>query len=93
MKTEHVPGQKKCKIMLYALSTCQWCRKTKEHLSSLGVEYDFVHVDLLPSKEQEEAEKQVAKWNPERSFPTIVFDDKDCIVGFRPEEINKRVGK
>ena len=33
--------------MLYALSTCVWCRRTKQLLDQLGVEYDYVDVDLL----------------------------------------------
>jgi hypothetical protein len=27
------------------------------------------------------------KWNPKGSFPTLVIDDKRCIVGFREDEI------
>jgi len=36
--------------MLYALSTCVWCKKTKELLASLGVDHSYVFVDLLPRR-------------------------------------------
>ena len=38
---------KKHRVMLYALSTCIWCKKTKKLLDNLDVCYDFVFVDLL----------------------------------------------
>ena len=89
MKVEHMTGKEAGKVMLYALSTCGWCRKTKELLSDLGVAYDYVYVDLLTGAEREEAIKAVTKWNPARSFPTIVLNDDKCIIGFKEEDIKK----
>ena len=91
MKIEHVAGKKKAKIMVYALSTCVWCNRTKKYLSELGVEYYFTNVDLLAPDQREEAEKEIMKWNPSCSFPTIVINDKDCVIGFNPEEIEKSI--
>ena len=53
MSVEHVAGKNVGKIMLYALSTCGWCRKTRDLLESLGVEYDYVYVDLLSGEDRE----------------------------------------
>ncbi len=39
--------------MLYALSTCQWCHKTKTLLEELGIAFDYDYVDLLEGKEQD----------------------------------------
>ena len=91
MKKEHVPGKKKCDLMLYALSTCVWCKKTKQLLKDLGVDYDYVFVDLAQGKDQEEAEQELRKWNPDGSFPTLVIDNKECIVGYKPDEIKQRL--
>jgi glutaredoxin len=93
MKTEHVEGKNKGDILLFALSTCVWCRKTKELLKELGVEYSYVYVDLLSGKELDDTEKQLKKWNPSCTFPTVVFDHKDCIVGYQKEEIEERLRK
>lgn len=90
---KHISGKKKGNILMFAISTCMWCRKTKKLLGELGVDYDYVDVDLLPDEEKEEVEKKIGKWNPSVSFPTIVIDDKECIVGFRPEEIKEKIGK
>jgi glutaredoxin len=92
MSTEHVPGKKKGSIMLYALSTCGWCSRVKDLLRELGVEFDYTYVDLLEGKEQDEAMDQVEKWNPSGSFPTLVIDNKKCIVGFREPEIREALG-
>lgn len=92
MKIEHVEGENKGKIMLYALSTCGWCRKTKEFLNKLGVEYDFVYVDNLEGDDREKTIDEVKKWNPRCSFPTIVINGKECIVGFKEDKIKEALG-
>ena len=84
--TQHVSGVKKGKVMLYALSTCPWCRKTKALLNNLRVDYTYVDVDLLSSDDREEALEEVRKWNPPCSFPTLVINDNKCIVGFKEDE-------
>ena len=89
MRIEHVEGENKGKIMLYALSTCGWCRKTKEFLNDLGVEYDYVFVDLLEENDQEQSKKEIMKWNPRCSFPTVVVNDKECIVGYDETKIKE----
>jgi len=81
MAMTHVPGQNKGRIILYALSTCGWCRKTKQLLDQLGVEYSFVDVDLLQGEERTKVAEEVKKLNPRSSFPTMAIKDQ-CIVGY-----------
>lgn len=76
-------------VMLYALSTCIWCKKTKKLLDTLGVEYRFIWVDQLSGAEEDEVMAQVKKHNPECTFPTLVVDGKRCIVGFKEPEIRQ----
>jgi glutaredoxin-like protein NrdH len=89
MAVEHVSGKNKGIVMLYALSTCGWCAKTKELLRQLGVEFSFVYVDLLEDSEQDDAMNTIEKWNPSGSFPTLVINNKKAIVGFREQEIRE----
>ena len=86
LAVRHVPGRKAGQIMLYALSTCGWCKKTKQLLDDLGVEYDYEYVDLLSGEERTNTLKTVEKWNQKLSFPTLTINDK-CIVGFKENEI------
>ena len=88
MKMTHVSGMNKGRIILYALSTCIWCQKTKQLLDQLGVEYDFVHVDLLQGEEKTQATGEVKALNPRCSFPTLAINDQ-CIVGFDEQKIRE----
>jgi len=90
-KVEHVKGKDNGKIMLYALSTCVWCKKTKQLLSDLGVEFNYIFVDLLEGVDKDKTMNEVEKWNPRCSFPTLVINDK-CIIGFKEDDIREVIG-
>jgi glutaredoxin-like protein NrdH len=92
IKKNHVNGKEKEKVLLFALSTCIWCRKTKMLLNELGVAYDYVDVDMLDAKEQEEVVKIISKFNPTGGFPTIIINDSDCIRGFDEKKIREVLG-
>lgn len=89
MKIEHVDGKNKGKILLYALSTCGWCNKTKDFLNKLAVEYSYIFVDLVEGNERDEVMDDIKKWNPRCSFPTMVINDEKCIIGYKEDEIKK----
>jgi len=93
MQITQVPGTKGADIMLYALSTCPWCRKTKKLLDDLGVAYAYLFVDLLSESEAQAAMAAVKPWNAALSFPTMVINKKFSIVGFKEEEIRQALGK
>jgi glutaredoxin-like protein NrdH len=89
MAIEHINGKNKGKVMLYALSTCQWCEKTKALLRELGVAFDFEYIDLLEGKELDETMNALERMNPRGSFPTLVIDGRRSIIGFREQEIRE----
>ena len=92
MDVIHVKGQNKGNIMVYALSTCVWCKKMKRLLNGLNIAYDYIDVDLLDVDEREEIKKIVLKWNPSGSYPTIVVDERQSIAGYDPEKIKEVLG-
>jgi len=89
MNINHVPGKKKGEVMLFALSTCGWCKKTKALLNELGVEYHYIDVDQLRGKEQEDVVNEMGKYNPATNFPTVVINSKKAIIGFKEDDIRK----
>ena len=93
IKIEKVEGKDKGDIMLYALSTCVWCRRTKQLLKDLGVSFSYIYVDLLEEDDKDEIMEKIEKWNPRLSFPTIIFRKEKCITGFKEEEIKKELNK
>ena len=76
-------------VMLYTLSTCIWCKKAKKLLERLGTPYEFINVDELSGSDKAEAVKELGKFNPRCTFPTMVIDNKNCIVGFKEDQIKK----
>ena len=89
MKFTHINGKNKGKIILYALSTCVWCKKIKRLLSEMGIAYDYVFVDLLDKEEKDAATEEIKKWNPRCSFPTLVINEEKCILGYDEQKIRK----
>lgn len=92
MKIEEVDGQFKGKIFLYALSTCIWCQKTKQFLDELGVKYSYVYVDLLEENEKSTVKAEIMSLTGRNTFPTIVINDKDYIVGYKEGEVKTALG-
>ncbi len=88
MDVVHVDGKKNGNIMLYALSTCVWCKMTKKLLGDLGVDFSYVFVDLLQGADRDVAMGEVKRWNPSGSFPTLVINDQG-IVGFQEAKIRE----
>jgi glutaredoxin-like protein NrdH len=87
MVIEHVNGTNKGTVMLYALSTCGWCRMTRELLTNMGVEFSYVYVDLLSGDELSQVTGELRKFNTKNSFPTLVINNSKVIIGFRNDEI------
>lgn len=88
----HVPGTDKG-VMIYALSTCVWCRKTKAFLQENGVGYSYLDVDMLQGEEKDAAVEELKKWNPLMSLPTVVINNETAIKGFNQEALQELVDR
>jgi glutaredoxin-like protein NrdH len=73
----------KHRVLLYALSTCAWCKKTKKFLNENGVEYEYVDVDLANDEDHEKIRQDIINRGSEPTYPTIIVDNKKVINGFR----------
>jgi len=73
----------KHRVLLYALSTCAWCKKTKKFLNENGVEYEYVDVDLANDEDHEKIRRDIIDRGSEPTYPTIIVDNKKVINGFR----------
>lgn len=91
MPMQHVEGKDKGDVVLYALSTCGWCKKTRMLLEEMEVEYDYIYVDLLEGDERQEIIEQVKEWNPKLSFPTLIIKNEECIVGFNEDKVRENL--
>jgi glutaredoxin-like protein NrdH len=90
MKTIRVEGgNNKHKVLVYALSTCAWCRMTKKYLKDNNVEYEYVDVDLASDEDHEKIREDIMRRGGEPSYPTIIVDDKTLITGFRKDKMKE----
>ena len=86
----HIEGKNNGhKVLLYALSTCIWCRKTRQYLEDEGVEFDYIYVDLVDMDERKEAREHIREFSTSTSFPATIIDEKECVIGFKPERLKE----
>jgi len=78
-------------VVLFALSTCPHCRHAREFLDSKGVAYRFVYLDSLKGDEQKRVLLESEKYNPNHTFPTLVIDGGDVLIGFREAEYTDKL--
>jgi glutaredoxin-like protein NrdH len=78
------------KIVLFALSTCNACRKTKDLLNRLGVDYIGADLDTVDIDSRNGLLEKVRRYNPRETFPTLVVDGGEkVVIGYNEEEIKE----
>jgi len=88
MDTVKVTGKNnKHKVLMYALSTCAWCKLTKQFLKDNHVEYEYVDVDLCNQKDKEKIKNDILNRGGNLSYPTVIIDDKILITGFLKDKL------
>jgi glutaredoxin-like protein NrdH len=87
-----VPGKNtKHKVLVYALSTCVWCKMTKQYLKDNNVEYEYVDVDLSTEQDKQKIRETITAKGGTLSYPTTIVDDKIVVTGFRKDLLKKEL--
>ena len=63
------------RVTLFSLSTCAVCNQVKKFLADHAIPYTLVEVDTLDSGEQWLMTKELAKHNPQATYPTVVVEE------------------
>ncbi|MBF0539017.1 MAG: glutaredoxin family protein [Nitrospirae bacterium] len=89
-------------IVLFSLSTCPVCKKTKMFLDKKKVEYVLVELDLVDLDSRDKLLAEVRKFNPRETFPTLVISSdrslqsqgkgEKVIVGYNEPELISEFG-
>jgi glutaredoxin len=79
------------KVMIYALSTCPWCMKTKQFMRDNNVEFDSIDYDLADDAMQEKIVSDMRKRGGGDGFPFIIIGD-EIIIGYNPDKMAKALG-
>lgn len=72
-------------VLLYTLSTCPWCRKTKKFFEERGVPYDFVDVDKLGRKERMATRDKVVELAGSLQYPVAIINGT-AVQGYNPDK-------
>jgi glutaredoxin len=90
METIKVPGKNnKHKILLYAISTCAWCKRAKKFLTENNIEYEYVNVDLCSKEDREKIRETILGRGGRLSYPTVIVDDRILITGFNGRQLRE----
>jgi glutaredoxin-like protein NrdH len=82
--------EQKKRVRLYSLSTCPTCKRVKKFLDGYNIKYELIEVDLLDSGEQWVTSKEVKKYNPTVTYPTLVIEE--VVLGLDEEAIKNALG-
>ena len=93
VERKHVDGRRPADILLYTLTTCGWCKRTKALLQEVGIGYDYIDVDTVDPSELEAVKDELIRWNPAGSFPTVVVNKQSCIIGFDEDKLRRLAGE
>jgi glutaredoxin-like protein NrdH len=90
MKLVNVSGKNnKHKVLIYAISTCAWCKLTKKFLKDSDIEYEYVDVDLCEEEDKEKIRQDILDRGGSLSYPTVIIDNKILITGFRKDKLTE----
>lgn len=93
MTPTKVEGEYKVhKVFIYTLSTCGWCKLTKQFLRDNKVEYEYLDVDTASSEDRRGAIKELRARKAPPGFPIIIIDDEKLINGYKPDVIKEALG-
>jgi glutaredoxin-like protein NrdH len=81
----------KHKVFMYALSTCVWCKMTKQFLKDNSIAFEYVDVDLCTEEDKDKIRKDIQSKGGVLSYPTTIVDDKSVITGFRKDLLKKEL--
>ncbi len=90
MEFSKVSGKKRHhKVVLYALSTCAWCKMTKQFLKDNDIEFEYIDVDLCTEEDKQKIREHIQSKGGPLSYPTIIIDDNLLITGFRKDKLKE----
>lgn len=84
-----VGENKKHRVLLYTLSTCAWCKRTKKFLRDNNIEYEYVDVDLCDEVDRRKIHSDIKRRGGSFTYPTIIVDDDVLITGFSEDQLRE----
>ncbi|MGB9936967.1 MAG: glutaredoxin family protein [Methanobacterium sp.] len=77
-------------VKMYTLSTCPWCKKTKQFFKDHDISFEYIDYDLTDDETREKILKEM-KSHGANGFPYVKIGD-EVVVGYNPEEYSSLMG-
>jgi glutaredoxin len=71
------------KVSMYTLSTCPWCRKTKNFFTDRNVPFEFIDYDLADEKTQDRIIRELDE-HQANGFPFVKIGN-EVVNGYNPD--------
>ena len=78
------------KITVYTLSTCPWCRKTKNFFNEHKIPFTYIDYDMADDTTQRKISQELDEVGAS-GFPYVKIND-EVIVGYQPERYSNALG-
>ena len=77
-------GEKKDRrLVLLGLTTCSFCKRAKEFLDGNNMKYNYLFLDKIdPELKKKMKDEFVEKYGKRLSYPTLIMDNEEILVGF-----------
>ncbi len=93
MQLTKVPGKNnKHKVLLYAISTCGWCKRAKRMLNDMNVEYEYVDIDLCSNEDKEKIRADITRRGGRLLYPTMIINDEILLTNPTEKELREALG-
>ena len=93
MQTIKVQGKNnRHRVLMYAISTCGWCKRAKKFLRDNNINYEYVDIDLCSREDRDRIREDIISRGGRLSYPTIIVDDNILITGFQPGRVKEVLG-
>jgi len=78
------------KIIVYTLSTCPWCRKTKNYFAEHNIPFTYIDYDLADEATQKKISNELDAAGA-TGFPFVKIGE-EVISGYQPERYSSALG-
>lgn len=79
------------KVKMYTLSTCLWCKRTKQFFADRKIPFEAVDYDKVDEAEQERIMAEMRGNGGGGSFPYVIIGF-DVVQGYEPDEFERLMG-
>ena len=90
MQTVKVSGKNnKHTVLVYAISTCGWCKRAKTFLNENNVEYEYVDIDLINDEDKQKIRQDIQNRGGPLAYPTLIIDNKILLTGAPQDKLKE----